>query len=341
MEKLRVGICGYGRIGNEHAAWLSATRNIAATAVTDPTVARRRMAEDRGLSGYESLDELLESHVDAVLISTPTAMHHEQAMAALSAGKHVMIEKPMAMDLPLSQHLVREADHRGLVLSVFHNRRWDVDYLSVRDAIASGRLGRVFNIESRLGQWGSCVGPAAPQWHPEWRNEAAYGGGGLYDWGSHFIDQIWRLLSPARPTRVFAQMSGNLWTADCDDFARVCIDFDSGCSAMVEINTTTTLPLPRWHIDGTLGSANSPFSLDFDVRKWAELTMTTAAGESERLPIHNGGFSEIQIWERFASAVRGDGPPAVEVISVLPTMELLDAARASAKTGNAVSIPLQ
>jgi predicted dehydrogenase len=344
MDKLRLGICGYGRIGNEHAGWLSSCENIAAVAITDPTHDRRLIASDRGLNTFATLDEMLDSGIDAVLISTPTAMHHEQAMAALSAGKHVMIEKPMALDLSKSQHLVREAEHRALVLSVFHNRRWDLDFLTVQQAIASGRLGRVFNVESRLGQWGSCVGPAAPQWHPEWRNEAAFGGGGLYDWGSHFIDQIWRLLLPAKPTRVFAQLSGNVWTADCDDFARVCIDFDSGCSALVEINTTTTRPLPRWHIDGTLGSADSPYSLDFDVKKWAELTVTPAAersagstpGATSLLPVAPLGLTEIQIWESFAEAIRGEGSAAVEAVSVLPTMALLDAARESAATGNAV-----
>ncbi len=338
MEKLRVGICGYGRIGNEHAGWLSLAGGIQATAVTDPTPARRAIAEARGLVVFESLDKLLASDIDVVLISTPTAMHFEQATAALSAGKHVMIEKPMALDLDQSVRLTADAESRGLVLSIFHNRRWDADYLTVRDAIASGRLGRVFNVESRLGQWGSCVGPAAPQWRPGWRNEAAFGGGGLFDWGSHFIDQIWRLLVPARPVRVFAQLGGNVWTTDCDDFARVCIDFDTGCRALVEINTTTTRPLPRWHLDGTLGSADSPFSLEFDVKKWAKLTIAPAEGNPALMPINREGLNEIQIWEQFANSVRGNCQPAVTAVSVLPTMALLDAARQSAETGKTVTI---
>jgi predicted dehydrogenase len=262
------------------------------------------------------------------------------------------------------------AEHKR-VLSVFHNRRWDIDYLTVKQAIASGIFGRVFNIESRLGQWGSCVGPAAKEWRPGWRNEAAFGGGGLYDWGSHFLDQICQLFNEdpidagsevpgragsdrenqpgsseylrtgvsAKPIRVFAQLRGNVWTKDCDDFARVLIDFDNGCAAMVEINTTTTRPLPRWHIDGTLGSADSPFSLEFDTKKWAELSFTSAAGEpSKRVPIAEPGLSEIQIWERFANAVCGDGSPAVTAESVLPTMALLDAVRQSARLGRSIGL---
>src|SRR5439155_8221954 len=113
----------------------------------------------------------------------------------------------------------------GRVLSVFHNRRWDIDFLTVQSAIASGLLGKVFNVESRIGQWASCVGPAAKEFRPGWRNEATFGGGGLYDWRSHLLDQRLRLMLPAVPVRVFAQLRGNVWTSDCDDLARVCVDF--------------------------------------------------------------------------------------------------------------------
>src|SRR5581483_11155960 len=178
-------------------------------------------------------------------------------------------------------------------------------------------FGRIINVESRLGQWASCVGPAAKEYRPGWRNEAAFGGGGLFDWGSHFIDQLWRLMLPARPVRVFAQLRGNVWTGDCDDFARILIDFDSGGTGLVEINTTTTRPLPRWHIDGTAGSAESPFSLAFDVQKWAELDFTPADSKqpSSRLPLAAGGMSEVAIWNCFAAAARGEGGPAVSTES--------------------------
>ncbi len=300
------------------------------------------MAADRGLTTVDTIEALLAMKLDAVLIATPTAMHCGQALAAMAAGKHVMIEKPMALDYEQARQLTTEASGRGLVLSVFHNRRWDVDYLTVAAAVRAGRIGRVFNVESRLGQWGSCVGPAAPQWNPNWRNEAAFGGGALYDWGSHFLDQLWQLLLPAKPVRVFAQLRGNMWTRDCDDLARVLVDFDNGCTGMVEINTTTARPLPRWHLDGTLGSMEGPASSDYDTRKWADLTVISAAdGSSKSLPLAAGGLSETRIWEQFAAAVGGLGPAAVTAASVLPTMALLDAAQQSARAGQAVDVALK
>jgi predicted dehydrogenase len=251
---------------------------------------------------------------------------------------HVMVEKPMAIDLSQARMMVEEADKRGKILSVFHNRRWDVDYLTVLNHVRAGVFGRVFNVESRLGQWSSCVGPAAREFHPGWRNESAYGGGGLYDWGSHFLDQLWRLMWPSRPVRVFAQLRGNIWSSDCDDLARVCIDFDNGAAGMVEINTTTRFPPPRWHIDGTKGSGQSPSSANYDTRRWAELDFMPAEGSISRLPTADAVLSESQIWAQFAAAVRGEGLPAVSAASVLPTMQLLDAARESARRGVAVEV---
>ena len=253
-----------------------------------------------------------------------------------------MVEKPITLDLPSAVNLQKRAADVGSVLSVFHNRRWDLDYLTARAAVRSGVFGKVINVESRLGQWSSCVGPAAREYRPGWRNEASYGGGGLYDWGSHFVDQIWRLLYPAKPVRVFAQLRGNVWTKDCDDFARVCIDFDDGTAGMIEINTTTTRPLPRWHIDGTHGSADSPHSPAFDLRTWARLEFMSGI-DPHRAPrliegVGEESLDETRIWEGFGFAVNGKAPPAVTVESVLPTMALLDAARQSAREGKAIEV---
>ena len=341
METLAVGIIGFGRIGNEHANWLSQCSGVRPVAVADATPARRNMAAARGLKAYETPEQLLqEGKIDAVLIATPTAMHCEHALAALSAGKHVMIEKPMALDVAESKKIVAEADRQKRMVSVFHNRRWDADYLTVKAGIASGILGRVINVESRLGQWASCVGPAAREYRPNWRNEAAFGGGALYDWGSHFIDQLWRLFHPAKPTHVFAQLRGNVWSADTDDFARICINFDNGAVGLVEINTTTTYPLPRWHIDGTLGSAESPFSLEFDLKTWSQLRFSPAqeSAAARLIPVSTDGMNEIQIWDRFAAAIAGKGEPAVPIASVLPTMVLLDAARQSSQRQTSISL---
>jgi len=338
---LSLGIVGYGRIGAEHAGWLAQCKNIRARAVADSTAARRDLAAKAGLRAVENPAELFnDNSIDAVLISTPTSMHFDQASAALRANKHVMVEKPIAMNQMQARQLIALHESHNCVLSVFHNRRWDADFLSVSQAVSSGVFGKLINIESRLGQFASCVGPAAKDYRPNWRNEASFGGGGLFDWGSHFIDQLCLLMFPATPARLFAQLRHNVWSTDCDDFARICIDFDNGAAALVEINTTTTQPLPRWHIDGTAGSASSAASLEFDVRRWAELDFTPADSSKAafRLPLAPPGLSEVQIWDQFAAAIAGEGRPAVTVDSVMPTMLLLDAAQRSAKSGTTIQL---
>lgn len=340
MSSIGVGIIGFGRIGAEHASWLAHAAGIEAVAVADGTPARQELARQRGLRVYGTVEQLLQDRgVGAVVVATPTAMHFEHAMASLAAGKHVLAEKPIALDLAQSKQMVNEAAARGVILSVFQNRRWDLDYLTVRNAVQSGALGKLINVESRLGQWSSCVGPAAREYRPNWRNEAAFGGGGLYDWGSHFVDQIWRLLWPAKPLRVFAQLRGNVWSRECDDFARVCIDFDNDAAGLVEVNTTTTQPLPRWHLDGTAGSAQAPYSLEFELARWAQLDFTPAAGAgTRRFEPATGGLTEVDIWQQFAAAIRGQGTPAVDPQSALCTMALLDAARQSSSEGRAIDV---
>ena len=135
---ISVGIIGFGRIGAEHAGWLASAQGIRAVAASDPTAARRQIADQRGLKAYDTVEGLIgDKSVDAVLVSTPTAMHLEHASAALRAGKHVMIEKPMALDFSGARAIAQLAQDGRRTLSVFHNRRWDVDYLTVKQAIES------------------------------------------------------------------------------------------------------------------------------------------------------------------------------------------------------------
>jgi scyllo-inositol 2-dehydrogenase (NADP+) len=339
---LRVGIVGFGRIGSEHPGWINRASGLCIEAVFDPTEARRNIARSNGLRTVDSIEALLQDEsIEAVLIATPSSMHFDHASQALNAHKHVMVEKPFALNLRDAKHLTALSGSSGKTLSVFHNRRFDIDYLTLKHAIDSNAFGRVFNVESRLGQWSSCVGPAAREWNPNWRNQTAFGGGGLFDWGSHFIDQIWQMMLPAKPQAVFAQLRGNIWSSDpdCDDFARACINFDNGATGLVEINTTTTRPLPRWHIDGEHGSADSPFSLTFDTNEWARLTFAPADNSMPRMiePAPRG-LDEVQIWEQFAAACRGEGEPAITARSVLPTMALLDAARESSRSGQSILV---
>src|SRR5688500_3840425 len=114
LRGMRVGIIGFGRIGAEHADWLKTARGVDAVAVADVTPARRELAESRAVRAYENYADLLaDLERDGVLASSATAMHFEHASAALAAGKHVLVERPMALNLKDSAELVRLAKQAG------------------------------------------------------------------------------------------------------------------------------------------------------------------------------------------------------------------------------------
>src|SRR5687768_973491 len=145
-KPLQVGIIGFGRIGAEHANWLTQSAGIQPAAVADVTPARADLARSRNLRVYTTTEHLLADRlIDVVLVATPTAMHFHHAMQALAAGKHVMVEKPMALDLEQATRMTREAQERNLTLSVFHNRRWDLDYLTLRRAVQANLFGQIIN----------------------------------------------------------------------------------------------------------------------------------------------------------------------------------------------------
>src|SRR6201999_4148404 len=107
----------------------------------------RELAIKRGFAVNQSLEMFLTSPaIEAVLIAVPTSMHFELAIDCLRSGKHVMIEKPIALDFAQAKAIAEEAAAQKKVASVFHNRRWDVDFLTVQQAIQSGMFGRVFNV---------------------------------------------------------------------------------------------------------------------------------------------------------------------------------------------------
>jgi scyllo-inositol 2-dehydrogenase (NADP+) len=141
--------------------------------------------------------------LDLVVIATPNQLHFAQALAALEAGKHVVIDKPMALDVRQCDRLIEVADARGLALTVFHNRRWDSDFLTLRQLIASDALGPIVTFEARWDRY-------RPKVPDRWRERADYGGGALYDLGPHLIDQALCLFGQPEwiEADVFAQRAG-------------------------------------------------------------------------------------------------------------------------------------
>lgn len=245
---IRVGIAGLGRSGwaiHAHLlAPLTTTYRIAAVADNDP--ARRAEAVARfDCAAYAQIDELLaDPNVELVVIALPTHLHHSMSIRALQAGKHVVCEKPMAVTLAEADIMLRVAESSPGLLTVFQQRRYNPDFVKVREIIQSGLLGRVVQIriaESRFSR----------RW--DWQTLQKFGGGSLNNTGAHFLDQALQLFGPAEP-EILVHLDRTLTLGDADDHVKLVLKAPGAPTIDIEISSCDAFPPPTWHVIGTQGS---------------------------------------------------------------------------------------
>jgi scyllo-inositol 2-dehydrogenase (NADP+) len=197
-----------------------------------------------GVRGYAGLDEALaDPAVEMVVIATPHDSHAELAERTLSASKHCVVDKVMALTTEECDRMIAARDRSGRMLSVFHNRRWDWDFATVKEVLSQGWLGRPLLFESAVCRF------AAPR---GWRVSAASAGTILHDWGAHLVDQALQLgLGPCR--RVTAWLSPSPWEGvDSGGHGRIVLEFDD-MLLQVETSRVCRIDRPRWWIVGTDG----------------------------------------------------------------------------------------
>ncbi|RZJ28325.1 MAG: oxidoreductase, partial [Brevundimonas sp.] len=176
-------LIGFGYAGQTfHAPLIAACPDLRLhTIVTSkPEAARAAWPEARAVADLETV--LADPEIDLVVLATPNDLHAPQARAALEAGKAVVIDKPFALSLEEARGVADLARRRGLFLSVFHNRRWDADFLGLQQQIAAGALGPIRTFESHFDRF-------RPEVRDRWRERDGPGGGIWNDLGPHLIDQ--------------------------------------------------------------------------------------------------------------------------------------------------------
>ena len=269
--KKRLAIVGYGGQGAWHATWAGKSDVVELAGIYDIAEKRMNAAREAGIHTYSSLSDILaDASVDIVLCATPNDVHKDIVISSLLAGKNVICEKPVALSTADFDDMVAAAEKSGKLLSVHHNRRWDVDFLAMKGLVASGEIGEVINIESRIH--GSRGIPS------DWRCHKPYGGGMVLDWGVHLIDQIMQLI-PEKIVKVYCELN-NITTDEVDDGFNLHITFESGKRATVEVGTYNFIAMPRFYMQCKSGTA-----LIEDWQKKCKVARLKAWCEKDVLPV--------------------------------------------------------
>jgi scyllo-inositol 2-dehydrogenase (NADP+) len=328
---INIGVLGVGRIAQDiHIPTIEKTEGLQLHSVCDATPARLGYARERyeGIDLHSDYDRFLaDPDLDVVIVATPTSLHCEHVCAALAAKKNVVVEKPMACSGEEAQRMLAAAKEAGTLLTVFHNRRLDSDYLTVKAVIESGALGKILTIGSHLTGCGAPVGYAVPEFNTRWRLEKKWGGGALYDWGSHLIDQTLQLAGCA-PVSVWADMRCAKWSDEVDDHNRVMIRFADGTIGEVEVTYVCWLDQPRWVIYGDEGTLRSPPG------NWEEVEVYTRACGLEGIHRPKPVPSD---WNRYytnlAAALAGEAEIMVKPQEAALVVEVIEAAMRSSAGG--------
>ncbi len=245
MQNLHVGIVGYGfASATFHAPLIRATPGLVLSCIASSSPGRVH-ASLPGMQVAAHPGALLaDPAIDLVVIATPNDTHYPLAMAALEAGKHVVIDKPFTLNVAQARQLIQVAGQRQRRLSVFHNRRWDGDFLTVARLIASGELGELRHFESHFDRY-------RPQVQDRWRESAVPGGGLWYDLGIHLADQALQLFG--RPAAVALDLQRQRRGAVADDWFHAVLHYDR-LRVILHASALTAAPAARFVLHGTAGS---------------------------------------------------------------------------------------
>ena len=339
FEPVRWAVVGWGAGGRVfHAPMVAAADGLDLVAVVSTNPERARDARAAGLEALPDLASLRDAGVEGVTITTPAGTHADLAVEALGLGLHVVVDKPFAATAEDARRIVAAASP-DTVLTVYQNRRWDGDFLTIQGLVESGELGRVDRLESRIERFR----PDLPRWTRD--RDSVHGGGVLVDLGPHLIDQAVHLLGPAR--QVFADLTILGDDRLSEDDAVVMLRHASGSRSTIVASVHAAAEGPRFRVSGTRGglriegfdpqeadlfSGRSPTSLG---DRWGSDDPTRAAhwegdGPSRRALARGR-------WDRFypsvAAAVRTGSPPPVPASDAVHVAEIFDAARRSAAEG--------
>lgn len=334
---IRTGLIGYGLGGAAfHAPLIATTPGLTLDAIVTTNPERRAQAERAypGARLLSSADELFTTPpaVDLVVVTTPNRSHMPLTLAALRAGLPVVVDKPMAPTSAAAREAIDEARRRGLMLTVFHNRRWDGDFLTLRRLLAENALGDVRRFESRFERW-------RPEGRQNWRELAdpEDAGGLLFDLGSHLIDQALVLFGPVES--MYAEIDRRRPGTVVDDDVFLALTHRSGVRSHLWISNGASQKGPRFRVLGSR-AGYTKFGLDVQEaplragerpgpgwgveppERWGQIGVD---GDLRPAPTEPGAYQRF--YEGVVVALERGAPPPVAPEDAVRVIEIIEQAR--------------
>ena len=343
---LKVGLAGFGLAGSAFHAppILAAGLTLAAVATSRRDEVARRYPDAVVVADADGL--LAEPAIELVVIATPNDQHFAQAKAALAAGKHVVVDKPMTLTSAEADTLVGLAADTNRCLAVFHNRRWDGDFLTLRSVIDQRLIGTPFDFVSHFDRF-------RPTPAVRWRESGAPGTGLLYDLGPHLIDQTLVLFGP--PRTVWADLGRQRDGAQAVDYVHLVLGYGR-LRAILHAGSVAAMPGPRYVLHGDLGSfvKHGLDPQEAELRAggrpgdpgWGQeppeahghlVTVSGGERQSRRIETIAGDYSAF--YRAMADAIAGHGPTPVSGEEAAQGLQVIEAAIASAAQGRVVELP--
>ncbi len=297
-----------------------------------------RVSKDLNIDGYYSLEEALENkEAELIVFCTPGAVHEDNAVAALDAGRHVVLEKPFCQSVSQADRMITASKKAGKILTVMQNRRWDSDFVLVRSLIERGLIGTVRVIKSStFCGYGYFAGTA--DFQPDWRIKKAHGGGLLWDWGPHMIDQALLLTSEA-PLSLYCSTMKGIVSKEVEEHFKLIINFPGQVMCELESSWTSYLENYRWLVIGDKGTIRGGWESEMIIHTEVNGVASTVIpaeqgvrGVEERL---NGGAA---YYKKLYRAIREDAQPPVTLDEAREVVRVLETAEQSAAAGQVMSM---
>ena len=342
---VQVGLIGYGLAGSVfHAPLLQHTPGLSLHSIVSSQrdTLMRRFTDVHVHAEVEPL--LADPAVDAVVIATPNAQHAPLAIAALRAGKHVLVDKPFALNVSEAEAVVAAAREADRVVTVFQNRRFDADFLTLQKLLADGALGDVAECHSHFDRF-------RPQVRDRWRESDAPGAGLWMDLGPHLLDQM--LVLFGWPQAITADIAAQREGARSDDYFHAVLHYPR-MRAIVHAGSLVCASAPRFAVHGTLGSyikegldvqeeqlraGVAPGAPGYGVDPvHGYVVRHEADGHVVRTSVDNVAGDYRRLYGAFGDAIRGEGVSTVSATQALQVMRLLEAGIRSAQQGERVTL---